>query len=180
MIEARTGVRIGRAQLAGLAGDLAAWTGDFYDQRARDAGTGLPASEVLMMQADGKGIALRPGHRGSAGKTDAAHPGIKKMAEIVAVADFTAVREPQDIAAPPARRRAHPGPAARDKWVSASITSDMWISSSQIRVVAASRQTPQTASSTSVTFERRVSGRPGNRANSTAITRGVAAGGAVM
>jgi hypothetical protein len=45
------------------------------------------------------------------------------MAEIVAVADFTpAVREPQDIAAPPARRQAHPGPKARDKWVSASVT----------------------------------------------------------
>ena len=45
------------------------------------------------------------------------------MAEIVAVADFTpAVREPEDIAAPPARRQAHPGPKARDKWVSASIT----------------------------------------------------------
>ena len=63
-----------------------------------------------MMQADGKGIALRPEHR-KAAATDAAHPGIKKMAEIVAVADFTpAVREPQDIAAPPARRQAHPGP----------------------------------------------------------------------
>ncbi len=48
------------------------------------------------------------------------------MAEIVAVADFTpAVREPEDIAAPPARRKAHPGPAARDKWVAASITDDI-------------------------------------------------------
>ena len=53
-------------------------------------------------------------------------PGIKKMAEIIAVADFTpAVREPEDIAAPPARRRANPGPKARDKWVSASITGDI-------------------------------------------------------
>ena len=77
-----------------------------------------------MMQGDGKGIAMRPEHRKGAGKeTGAAHPGVKKMAEIVAVADFTpAVREPEDIAAPPARRKAHPGPVARDKWVSASIT----------------------------------------------------------
>ena len=75
------------------------------------------------MQGDGKGIAMRPEHRKGAGKADTAHPGIKKMAEIVAVADFTpAVREPEDIAAPPARRKAHPGPKARDKWVSASIT----------------------------------------------------------
>ncbi len=127
VIEARTGVRIGRAQLAGLAEDLAAWTDDFYAERARDAETDLPGSDVVMMQADGKGIALRTEHRKGAGKgSDAAHPGIKKMAEIVAVADFTpATREPEDIAAPPARRRAHPGPVARDKWVSASITDDI-------------------------------------------------------
>ena len=74
------------------------------------------------MQADGKGIALRPEHRKGPGP-DTAHPGIKKMAEVVAVADFTpAVRVPQDIAAPQARRKEQPGPQARDKWVFASIT----------------------------------------------------------
>ena len=126
IIEARTGVTVGRAQLAGLARDLAAWTGDFYEERARDAEEEeQPDGDAIMMQGDGKGIALRPEHRRGGG-TDAAHPGIKKMAEIVAVADFTpAVREPEDIAAPVARRKAHPGPAARDKWVSASITSDI-------------------------------------------------------
>jgi hypothetical protein len=123
VIEARTGVTVGRAQLTGLAEDLAAWTGDFYEERARDAEEDLPDTDVIMMQGDGKGIALRPEHRKSGGNSDAAHPGIKKMAEIVAVADFTpAIREPEDIAAPPARRQAHPGPKARDKWVSASIT----------------------------------------------------------
>ena len=70
-------------------------------------------SDVIMMQADGKGIAMRPEHR-KGGGADPAHPGIKKMAEIVAVADFApAVREPEDIAAPPARRKAHPGPKPR-------------------------------------------------------------------
>jgi hypothetical protein len=45
------------------------------------------------------------------------------VAEVVAVADIApAVREPEDNAAPPARRKAHPGPEARDKWVSASVT----------------------------------------------------------
>jgi hypothetical protein len=122
VIEARTGVTVGRAQLTGLAEDLAAWTDDFYGQRARDAEQDLPATDVILMQGDGKGIAMRPEHR-KGGGTDPAHPGIKKMAEIVAVADFTpAVREPGDIAAPPARRQAHPGPRARDKWVSASVT----------------------------------------------------------
>ena len=124
VIEARTGVTVGRAQLAGLAEDLAAWTDDFYEERSRDAEEEeQPDSDVIMMQADGKGIAMRPEHRKNAGKEDGTRPGIKKMAEIVAVADFTpAVREPEDIAAPPARRKAHPGPDARDKWVSASIT----------------------------------------------------------
>src|SRR5208337_852626 len=123
VIEARTGVTVGRAQLAGLAEDLAAWTGDFYEERSRDAEEEeQPDSDVIMMQGDGKGIAMRPEHRRNAGKEDGTRPGIKKMAEIVAVADFTpAVREPEDIAAPPARRQAHPGPEARDKWVSASI-----------------------------------------------------------
>jgi hypothetical protein len=124
IIEDRTGVRIGHAQLAGIARDLAAWTGDFYEERARDAEEEeQPASDVIMMQGDGKGIAMRPEHRRNAGKQDGTRPGIKKMAEIVAVADFTpAVRVPEDIAAPPARRKAHPGPEARDKWVSASVT----------------------------------------------------------
>ena len=125
VIQARTGARIGRAQLTGLAEDLAAWVDDFYMIQARHADEHLADGDVIMMQADGKGIALRPEHR--AGKqTDAAHPGIKKMAEIVAVAGFTPqVREPADIAAPPARRKAHPGPQARDKWVAASITDDI-------------------------------------------------------
>ena len=123
MIEARTGVTVGRAQLTGIAEDLAAWTGDFYEQRSRDAEEeDQPGGDVIMMQADGKGIAMRPEHRKNGG-TDPAHPGVKKMAEIVAVADFTpAAREPEDIAAPPARRQAHPGPRAPDKWVSASVT----------------------------------------------------------
>jgi hypothetical protein len=123
-IEDRTGVKIGRAQLTGIAEDLAAWTGDFYAERARDADRDLPDSDVIMMQGDGKGIAMRPEHRRNAGKeADGTRPGIKKMAEIVAVADFTpAIREPEDIAAPPARRKASPGPKARDKWVSASVT----------------------------------------------------------
>jgi hypothetical protein len=127
VIAARTGVTVGRAQLAGLAADMAAWTGDFYEQRSLDAEEDeQPGGDVIMMQADGKGIAMRPEHRKGAGKADAGHPGVKKMAEIVAVADFTpAPREPEDIAAPPARRKAHPGPRARDKWVSASVTGDI-------------------------------------------------------
>jgi hypothetical protein len=73
VIEARTGVTVGRAQLAGLAADLAAWTSDFYEERARDADADLPDSDVIMMQADGKGIAMRPEHRKGNGE-DPAQP----------------------------------------------------------------------------------------------------------
>ena len=122
VIEARTGVTVGRAQLTGLAEDLAAWTDDFYAGRSRDAGRGAAG------RRRDHDAGRRQGHRHAPGapqgrRDRAGAPGIKKMAEIVAVADFTpAVREPEDIAAPPARRQAHPGPKARDKWVSASVT----------------------------------------------------------
>jgi len=124
IIDQRTGVIVGRKQLSDLAHDLARWIPDFYDLRAATA-TDLAPGDVIAMQGDGKGIALRPEHR-TAAKSDAAHPGVKKMAEIVAVTTFTpAARTPEDIAAPAARRKEHPGPVARDKWVSASITDDM-------------------------------------------------------
>ena len=128
VIEARTGVtdRPGAAGRPGRGpGRLDRMTSTSSGPAARTLR--CPPSDVLMMQADGKGIALRPEHRKGAGKGPTPRiPGIKKMAEIVAVADFTpAVREPEDIAAPPARRKAHPGPQARDKWVSASITEDI-------------------------------------------------------
>ena len=107
VIEARTGVTVGRAQLAGLAEDLAAWTGDFYEERSRDAEEEeQPDSDVIMMQGDGKGIAMRPEHRRNAGKEDGTRPGIKKMAEIV----------PSPTSPPPsASRRTSPPrpPAAR-------------------------------------------------------------------
>ena len=74
VIEARTGVTVGRAQLAGIAGDLAGWVDEFYDQRAFAADTDLPDSDVIMMQADGKGIAVRPEHRKGSG-TDAGASG---------------------------------------------------------------------------------------------------------
>jgi len=66
-----------------------------------------------MMQADGKGIAMRAGAPEERGKDDGTRPGVKKMAETVRVADFTpAAREPEDIAARPPARKAHPGPQA--------------------------------------------------------------------
>ena len=43
---------------ARLAEDLAAWADDFYEERARNADTDLPATDIIMMQGDGKGIAI--------------------------------------------------------------------------------------------------------------------------
>ena len=108
-----------------MAGDLACWVEEFDDQRAFGADMDLPDSDVIMMRPTARASRCAPGTaRAPARKEpDAAHPGIKKMAEIVAVADFIpAVRDPEDIAAPPARRKEMPGPQARDKWVAASIT----------------------------------------------------------
>ena len=125
VIRARTGAKVGPAQLAQIAAELAAWTGDFYEQRAAGAETGLPASDVIMMQADGKGIATLPEYRKSSGETDAA------------------IRDQEDGRGHRGRRlhprrpraRGHRRPAgppqspsrprARDKWVAASITDDI-------------------------------------------------------
>ena len=63
-----------------------------------------------MMQADGKGIAMRPKHRRAAAPIRA--PRDKKMAEIVAVGLRPRRPRAEDIAAPPARRQAQPGPVA--------------------------------------------------------------------
>jgi hypothetical protein len=46
VIAARTGVTVGHAQLAQLAGDLAGWVDEFYDQRAFAADTDLPDSDA--------------------------------------------------------------------------------------------------------------------------------------
>ena len=125
VIEARTGVKIGPAQLARLAQDLAAGVDDFYAWRASGADTVLPYSDVIMMQADGKGIAMRPGHRASAARKPA--PLIRESR-----------RWQRSSPSPPSPRRPRTGghrrprPAARStrpgsarQWVSASITGDI-------------------------------------------------------
>ena len=103
VIEARTGVTIGRAQLTGLAEDLAAWTGGFYEQRARDAEENLPVTDVIMMQGDGKGIAMRPEHR-KGGGTDPAHPGSRRWPR--------SSRSPTSPPPPASRRTSPPRPPA--------------------------------------------------------------------
>jgi hypothetical protein len=124
-IAAVTGVTVGRRQLTELAEDLADGVGAFYE--ARKPGVPAPASDALLLQADGKGIDMLPKDRKNGGRTDATHPGIKRLAEIVAVADLTpSPRKADDIVCPPAvRAKAAPGPTARGKWVAAGISCDI-------------------------------------------------------
>ena len=97
VIEARTGVT-DRPRPAGRASPRTSPPGPVTSTSSGPATRtpDLPGSDVIMMQADGKGIAHAPrAPQERRQGADAAHPGIKKMAEIVAVADFTpAVREP--------------------------------------------------------------------------------------
>ena len=124
VIQARTGEKIGPAQLAGIAAELAAWTDDFYDQRA--AGADLAPAGQRRDHVPGR----RQGHRDA--------PGVPQGRAARLMPRIRGSRRwprssrsptspppsasPEDIAAPPARRKAHPGPQARDKWVAASIT----------------------------------------------------------
>jgi hypothetical protein len=124
IIADRTGVRTGHAQLAGIAKGLAAWTDDFLRgtlprrRGGRAAGVGRDHD-----------AGRRQGHRDAPGapqerREGRRHPprdqedGRDRRGRRL----HPAVREPGDIAAPPARRKAHPGPRARDKWVAASVT----------------------------------------------------------
>lgn len=123
-ITAGTGVVVGKRQLGELAADLATHVEPFYETRKHAAAT-EPTSDPLLLQADGKGIAMLAAHRKTnGGATDATHPGIKRLAEIVAVADLkSSPRTADDIMAPPTRTVV--APKAVDKWVAASLAEDI-------------------------------------------------------
>ena len=139
-LERATGVRLGKRQVEDLARQAAVDVDAFYTTRRPTAGT---AEQVLVLQADGKGIVMRPdGLREAtakaavkAGKGKLAtrlspgeKRGRKRMAEVVAVCDVEPVpRSIQDIIpATAARSPAHrPGPVAAGKWLAASVTDDI-------------------------------------------------------
>ena len=106
----RPGEDQGAAQLQGIADDLAGWAGGPREEGGRDAGERPPAADVIMMQGDGRGIAMRPEYRRNAGTGDGRHQARdEEVAEIVAVADFTlVVREQEDIAAQPKSQQGAP------------------------------------------------------------------------
>jgi hypothetical protein len=133
-----TGVRLGKRQLVELAARAAVDVDSFYTCRQAPPGAG---GDVLVLSFDGKGVVVRP---------DALRPGAakaatsaklatrlskgekrnrKRMAEVGAVYDITPlVRTPADIitanATSDAEHHKAPAPAARNKWLTASVTAD--------------------------------------------------------
>jgi hypothetical protein len=140
-IERATGVRLGKRQVEDLARAAAMDTETFYAARRP-----LPRpGRVLGLQADGKGIVMRPGSlrpgtaaraaRASAKLATRLSPGEKhgrkRMAEIVAVYDLDpAPRTVEDIiptrrGSQPDKPARRPGPVVTGKWLAANVTDDI-------------------------------------------------------
>jgi hypothetical protein len=138
-ITRQTGQRAGKRQVEDLARAAAADVDRFY-ARAQPAPGRCPDTDVLVLSADGKGIIMRPGslRPRAAAKAAAAAPKLatrltrgevahrKRIAEVAAVYDITpAPRTPADIITTPGQPQPPPrapGPTARSKWLTASIT----------------------------------------------------------
>ena len=140
-IERATGVRLGKRQAEALAGRAAVDIDDFYAQRQPQPGAGR---EVLVLSADGKGIVMRPEALRPATAKAAATTKLstrlskgekrnrKRLAEVGAVYDADpVVRSPADILARSADRgedtdpeQPAEAPAAKNKWLTASVTDD--------------------------------------------------------
>jgi len=131
-----TGQPLGKRQVQDLAARAAADVEEFYQARRPPAGT---EGDVLGLSADGKGIVVRPqALREDTAKAAASRKlstrlsagekrNRKRMAEVGAVFDVTpAPRTPADVITPPGHPRPEttPGPKARNKWLTASVTDD--------------------------------------------------------
>lgn len=130
-----TGTPIGKRQVEQLAARAAGDVCAFYEARERRA---CPASDALVISADGKGIVMRPealrpqtaraasnsGHKLQTRLSRGEKRNRKRMAEVGAVYDLTpVVRAPADIigSGQPHQTEPTPGPKARDKWLTASV-----------------------------------------------------------
>ena len=134
-----TGVRIGKRQLEQLARRAAADFEGFYAGRRRPGRAGAPG-DVLVLEADGKGIMMRPGSLRPAAARLAAKAAPKqqgrlsrgevrtrkRMAEVGAVFDLAPVpRTADDILPGPGAATAATGaPHAAGKWLTASVAAD--------------------------------------------------------
>ncbi|MEU3283339.1 ISKra4 family transposase [Streptomyces antibioticus] len=137
-VRRRCGYVLGKRQLAALLVSAAADIDMFYQAR-----TAVPCTRdtPLVIQADGKGIVMRPealreatrlkaektaaqGRRGRLAPGE--KPNRKRMATVACVFDVRpAPRRPHDVIHPPGGRTGHrtprPGPKARNKWCTASV-----------------------------------------------------------
>jgi hypothetical protein len=133
-VRTRTGCALGTRQCQQLVRAAAADFGDFYASRRPPPGAA--PGDVLVLECDGKGIAMRPGQlrprsaraaRRAVPKQDGRLSRgevrtRKRMAEIGAVFDITPVpRTAGDILGP---GPCPPGPKAARKWLTASIAAD--------------------------------------------------------
>ena len=137
-IERATGQRLGKRQVEDLASRAAGDFDAYYLQRQAPTG---PVGDVLVISCDGKGVVMRPGSLRAATAKAAANTnpklatrlskgekrGRKRMAEVGAVYDITPIaRCPADILPvhDTQRSQATAGPAARSKWLTASVVDD--------------------------------------------------------
>jgi hypothetical protein len=138
-IARRCGPVIGKRQLEESVARSAADIPAFYAARLPEPCT---PSVLLIMQADCKGIVMRPGALRAATAKAAAKPvkmrtrlaagekpNRKRMACLVTVYDARpAERRPHDVIAPPGGRNGtrelRPGPKARGKWLAGSVRKD--------------------------------------------------------
>ena len=146
-IERATGVQLGKRQVEGLARAAAVDTEAFYAARRPHP----RPDRVLGLQADGKGIVMRPDslRPGTAARAERASAklatrlspgekhGRKRMAEIVAVYDLdpaprtvadiipTRRNSPQDTSSQQDKPARRPGPVVTGKWLAANLTDDI-------------------------------------------------------
>ncbi len=129
-----TGQSVGKRQIQDLAARAAVDIDDFYQSRTAGTATG---TDILGLSADGKGIVMSPkALRETTAKAAKSRklstrlsPGEKsnrkRMAEVGAVFDAApAPRTPADVMTTPGQPRGErtPGPKARNKWLTASVS----------------------------------------------------------
>lgn len=135
-IKLQTGVEIGKRQVEELAIRAARDFDDFYEERSREP---CDAGDVLVISADGKGIAMLPSSLREDTQRAAAkaRPKLesrlsrgekgnrKRIAEVGVVYDLAPLpRTPEEILGRPSGGKAPPAPKARGKWVTASVVEE--------------------------------------------------------
>ena len=134
-VRERTGLRIGKRQIEGLADRAALDFEEFYASREREP---TAAEDALVLTADGKGIVMRPDalRPATAQAAARASPKLKtrlsrgekrnrkRIAEVGAVYEIVpAVRTAAEVLSSSEEKTA-PAPRAKAKWLTASVVQD--------------------------------------------------------